>query len=422
MPWLKTATIAAMGSASRSARRGPVRVLFVHHRSELGGAPASLTQLIRELDPSRFVAHVYCPAGQAAEMFAETGAVVHTGTVAAFTHIWASTYHGRRWLLLGRELSRLHAHLRGLRKVIDAHDFGLVHLNDSPLIVAAWVARRAGLPVVWHLRSALPPREGTRTRMLRAIVRRFGTASIAINRDIADSFGVDSNVISNSVDLTTFRPGDSRAAREALGLPTDQIVIAFFGFIYPSKGFRDFIEAAALVRSRGADACYLIVGGPVRGEAYFLTVAGRIVRLLDLARNYDREARELVVELDLEDRVHFVSFTPETAQLYQASDVVVSPSRGPELGRPVIEGAACGRAIVASGSLSGGGILMPTETGFLVPKRSPDVLAAALVELIRDEPLRRRLGASARLFAEEHFDARRNAERVMDVYEDVLAR
>ena len=86
---------------------GPTPILFVHHRSELGGAPASLSYLIRELDRSRYEPHVYCPSGPAADLFREAGAVVHEGEVSAFTHIWASTYSGRRWLLLARELLRL---------------------------------------------------------------------------------------------------------------------------------------------------------------------------------------------------------------------------------------------------------------------------------------------------------------------------
>lgn len=410
----------AMAAAGTARRSAPVRVLFVHHRSELGGAPTSLSYLIRELDRSRFAPHVFCPPGPAAQMFGAAGAEVHLGSVAAFTHIWASTYHGRRWLLFARETSRLIPHLLEFGRVLRSHDFRLVHVNDSPLVAAALVARQAGIPVVWHLRSALPG-DDTRSRALRAIIARTSTASIAISEDIATSFAVDSVVIPNAVDLEKFRPGDAAAARAKLGFPADELVIAYFGFIYPSKGFRDFIEAAALLRARGVHAHYLIVGGPVRGEDFFTTRIGRIVRALDLARNYDLEARQIVANLALEDSVRFVSFTPETAQLYQASDVVVSPSRGPEMGRPVIEGSACGRAIVASGSLSGAGILVPGETGLLVPQRSPDILAAALDQLTRDEPLRLRLGANGRRYAEKTFNARRNAERVMQVYEEALA-
>src|SRR5438552_3622729 len=145
-----------MGGPTGVTPSTPRQMLFVHHRRELGGSPASLSYLIRELDRSRFDPHVYCPAGPAAQLFADAGATVHVGPVAAFTHIWASTYRGRRWLLFVRELLRLPAHLVRFRRVLVSHDFALVHLNDSPLVAAAWCARRAGIPVVWHLRSALP--------------------------------------------------------------------------------------------------------------------------------------------------------------------------------------------------------------------------------------------------------------------------
>src|SRR4051794_23162643 len=110
--------------------RLPTPVLFVHHRSELGGAPTSLSYLIRELDRAGFAPHVYCPAGPAAELFADAGATVHTGPVAGFTHIWASTYRGRRWLLFARELMILPAHVLRFRRTLRRHRFELVHFND----------------------------------------------------------------------------------------------------------------------------------------------------------------------------------------------------------------------------------------------------------------------------------------------------
>ena len=399
------------------ARRPRTPVLFVHHRSELGGAPASLSYLIRELDQSQFEPHIYCPPGPAAELFRESGARVHTGPVAGFTHIWASTYRGRRWLLLGRELVLLPRHALQFRRTLRRHRFELVHFNDSPLIPAAWLATRDRLPVVWHLRSALP--DGGRDRrsaFVRAAIRRLATTSIAINHDVGDVFGVGSTVVPNSVDLERFRPGDQEAAKAALDLPSSRPVVSYFGFIYPSKGFREFIDAAALLRDRGLDASYLIVGGAVRGEEFFRTVIGRSLQLADLTRDYESEAKGLVDELGLTDVVRFIPFTQDTANLYQASDVVVAPSQGPELGRPVIEAAASGVPVVASGSRRGGGVVVPGETGILVDDFGPETLAGAVEELLRDPHRRRALGRAAREHAEQNFDPARNARRIEGIY------
>src|SRR5437667_316204 len=147
-----------------------------------GRPTASLSYLIRELDKLEFEPHIYCPPGPAAELFRESGARVHTGPVAGFTHIWASTYRGRRWLLFGRELALLPSHVLRFRRTLRRSRFELVHLNDSPLIPAAWLARREGLPVAWHLRSALPERgRDRRSAFVRAAIRRLATTSIAIN-------------------------------------------------------------------------------------------------------------------------------------------------------------------------------------------------------------------------------------------------
>jgi glycosyltransferase involved in cell wall biosynthesis len=396
-------------------------VLFVHHRSELGGAPESLSYLIRELDRTQFEPHVYCPPGPAAELFREAGAVVHTGAVSGFTHIWASTYRGRRWLLFGRELVRLPSHIHQFRKTLRSQRFELVHFNDSPLIPAAYLARREGLPVVWHLRSALPERgKDARSAFIRRAIRKLATTSIAINRDVGEVFDVGSTVVPNSVDLHRFRPGDRAAARAALGLRSDLPVVSFFGFIYPSKGFREFIEAAARLRERGVDASYLVVGGAVRGQEFFRTVVGRSLQLLDLTRDYESEAKQLVHGLGLDDVVRFVPFTQDTTNLYQASDVVVAPSQGPELGRPVIEAAASGVPVVASGSRSGGGVVVPGKTGVLVPDYGVDSIADAVAQLLQDSDRRRTLGRTARAHAEENFDPARNARLIESIYLRIL--
>src|SRR5947209_13710618 len=189
-------------------------------------------------------------------------------------------------------------------------------------------------------------------------------------------------------------PGDTAEAKRRVGLDPDEAVVSFFGFIYPSKGFREFIHAANDLRESGVSSVFLIVGGAVRGEAFFRTMLGRALRGAGLVRNYELEAKQLVDELDLGDRIRFVPFTSDTAELYRASDLVVAPSTGPELGRPVIEAAASGVPVVASGSRTGGGIILPDTTGVLAGRADGEVLAEAIESLLRDDERRTRLGAA----------------------------
>jgi glycosyltransferase involved in cell wall biosynthesis len=398
------------------------RILYVHHRSEPGGAPTSLSFVIANLDRGRFEPHVLCPPGRAAELFRAAGATVHEGSVAGFTHIWASTYRGRRWLLLGRELARLPAHVAGLRRVLRNNRFDLVHLNDSPMIPAAWLASREGIPVVWHLRSA-PPSGGRdrRSRLVRRALLRLANARIAINADVAALWDVPADVIPNAVALDRFRPGDAAGAREALGLAPDCPVVSYFGFVYPYKGFREFILAAAsLTHERGLDATFLVVGGGVRTASFFRSPLGRTLELLGLAHDYEAEARALVHARGLDDRFRFIPFTPDIAELYRASAVVIAPSQGPEIGRPVLEGAASGVAVIATGTTTGGGIIEPGRTAVVVDNVGADVLAAATAELLKDPERRAAIGAAAHEQALRAFDPVANTRRVEEVYDRVL--
>jgi glycosyltransferase involved in cell wall biosynthesis len=153
---------------------------------------------------------------------------------------------------------------------------------------------------VWHLRSA-PPNHGAdwRSRLIRRALVRFSDVTIAINEDVAALWDVPAEIVPDPVELHRFSPGNQTAARAQLRVPAHGHIVAYIGFLYPVKGYREVIHAAALVRDRGIDATYLIVGGGVRPPAFFFTLSGRTLRLLGLARDYETEARQLIAELDL---------------------------------------------------------------------------------------------------------------------------
>jgi glycosyltransferase involved in cell wall biosynthesis len=399
--------------------RERIPILYVHHRPQLGGAPSSLAQLIAQLDP-RFEPHVFCPEGPAAELFASAGATVHTGDVSIFAHAWDSPYEGLRWLVLGREVAALPAHLRQLERLVRAHRFPLVHLNDSPLLAAAWVAHRNGARVVWHLRSALAG-EGRdrRSRTIAALMERWGDAAIAIDRDVAARFPIHLpvTIVHNSVQL----PEQAENGRKGtLGLPEDRVAIGFAGFVRRQKGWPELVAAAEELVSDGEPVQFVIMGGGVRPPEYFRTVRGRALQITRVLTDEESAIKELVAAKGLEGRFSFLPFTVETGEIYSALDIVTFPNQGVGLGRPVLEAAAYGKPVVASGSEDGAGVLLPGRTGILVDEGTPQAIAGALRSLIRDPQLRSRLGEAAAAHARAVFEPARNARAVEGVYDSLL--
>jgi glycosyltransferase involved in cell wall biosynthesis len=64
--------------------------------------------------------------------------------------------------------------------------------------------------------------------------------------------------------------------------------------------------------------------------------------------------------------------------------------------------------------------VVDNETGLLVPARDVAALAVALERVVKDGPLRDRLGRAGRDRAAERFDAAAMERRVLEVYDEVV--
>jgi D-inositol-3-phosphate glycosyltransferase len=207
-------------------------------------------------------------------------------------------------------------------------------------------------------------------------------------RHMVELYGADAGrieIIPPGVDLDLFRPIPPAEARVRLGQAPDHRMILFVGRMDPVKGLDTLVRAMALVMETHPDmrenACLCIVGGdrtddPARMDAEMARVA------------------RLGAELGMGD---FLSFLGPQAQedlrdYYSAAQVVVVPSRYESFGMVALEAMACGTPVIASdvGGLST--LVRHGRTGFLVPDRDAEALAAALRCLLDNPHLRAELG------------------------------
>jgi len=162
-------------------------------------------------------------------------------------------------------------------------------------------------------------------------------------------------------------------ARARLGLPEDAFVVAGLGRLVPVKGFDVLVAALRPLADAVPSSRLVLIGdGPQREE---LRVAAR--------------------DLGVGGRVLVTGVTPDIAGWLAAADVLAAPSRNEGMGRAIVEAMALGLTVV--GAAVGGipAVVADGETGWLVPPGDSLALAAALVELARDEALRIKLGTAA---------------------------
>lgn len=138
------------------------------------------------------------------------------------------------------------------------------------------------------------------------------------------------------------------------------------------------------------------------------------------------ELKQLTRSLDLTARVTFAGRIPEDDLpcYYHASDIFCLPSvaRSEAFGIVQLEAMACGVPVVST-RLTTGVVYVNQDgvTGLTVPPGDSPALAEALNRLLRDEPLRRRLGTQGRERVYREFTHEINASRTLQLYADVLS-
>jgi D-inositol-3-phosphate glycosyltransferase len=226
---------------------------------------------------------------------------------------------------------------------------------------------------------------------------------------LVELYGADparTATISPGVDLEVFTPGPRDAARIALGLPLDAVVLAFIGRIQPLKAPDVLLRAAAEMLRRDpalrGKLRVLVVGGPSGNGLAEPTVL-----------------HQLASELGILEQVVFAPPQGGAAlvAVYRAADVVAVPSYSESFGLVALEAQACGTPVVAA---QVGGLPVAVADGVsgqLVSSHHPvdwaDVLSAVALRPQRREELATGAAPHARRFSWE-----RTTEALLRVYAD----
>ncbi len=218
-------------------------------------------------------------------------------------------------------------------------------------------------------------------------------------------------VVPAGFDPREMQPIDRAAARKKLGLPENDRIILQLGRVVPRKGIDTVIHGLArLVRDYSIEACLLVVGGG--SENPDPAVTPELTRLMQIARKEKIASRVTFVGRRQRDVLKYY---------YSAADVFVSTPWYEPFGITPLEAMACGTPVIGSNV---GGIkysVVDGKTGFLVPPKDPDALAARLAEMFHDPAMRKRFSRQAIQRVQKHFTWDKVAHMLADVYEEVIA-
>jgi glycosyltransferase involved in cell wall biosynthesis len=208
-------------------------------------------------------------------------------------------------------------------------------------------------------------------------------------------------VIHNGIDISGF----SAIPRKDMLADTDLTegagpVVAVVANFHAYKGHGFFLDAwTCVVGQIPAAVALLIGGGPL--QKYY---------------------EDHVARAGLHQAVRFLGARRDVPELLAAVDLVVHPSLQEGFSNAILEAMAAGKPVIATAVGGNAEAVVHGETGLLVPPRSSQALAQAMIGLLTDPERCAKMGKAGRARVEQRFTLAGMVRSYEQVYEELLDR
>ena len=365
----------------------PRRVMLLTSSLTVGGAEAVIASLARHFDRSRFevtVGHLK-ERGTIGDQLADEGHdVVEIPRIATTP---------------GKYFS-----FRSLHRVVRERRIELLHTHTTYSLTDAALCRLASLGDVklvhtFHFGNYphLPPRYLWMERVLSRAADHLVSVGVEQMGTLKRLYGIaDSRItpVLNGVNPSEPRVDGEWAARIAADGRT---VIGTTATFIEQKGLMTLLDVAALLKTRGVPALFVIVGDGVLRPRLEAQIAALGVEGTVLLAGWKADAA--------------ATMTP----LY---DILLQPSLWEAMSVVVLEAMAAARPVVATDVGDNRHVVIDGETGWLVAPRDVATMADRLSALVADPEQRRRLGAAGQRRYQHHY----TAEAMARAYEVLFTR
>jgi glycosyltransferase involved in cell wall biosynthesis len=201
--------------------------------------------------------------------------------------------------------------------------------------------------------------------------------------------------VPNPIGIDFFKPLNKESTQD----PGN--VILYVGRLEFRKGVHILVKAIPLVLKEIPDAKFIFIGSDCGMKPYILS------------KTKEFNCQNNVVLIDEVFRENLLGY-------YMNAGVCVIPSLWENHPYVCLEALACGRPVIASRVGGLAEIIENNENGILVQPGSFKNLASQITELLRNKELQRKLSANARGFMETNYNAKKVAEKTINIYKELI--
>lgn len=227
---------------------------------------------------------------------------------------------------------------------------------------------------------------------------------LAISRAVRDRLIADRipsskiEIVHEGVDVERLISLPHGNLHAALFLPTHSPIVATIGALVAQKDHHTLVEAAAIVVKQVSDVRFVILGEG------------------DLRPHLEKQIKHL----HLERHVFLAGFRADVLELLKDADVFALSSTHEGMCTSLLDAMAAEKPAVATAVGGVPEVVDDLETGFLVPPREPAALAARIVQLLKDQALRRRMGRAGLERVQRLFTVERMVQETAAAYQTLV--
>jgi len=213
-------------------------------------------------------------------------------------------------------------------------------------------------------------------------------------------YGKSKTIVINKGHLTQWYEEVMPANLSEFGIKEEDFVLACVANARPMKGIPWFIKAIGLLNS-DLPLHFLLIGNDLLDE--------QISKLLKSNKN--------------KDKIHFTGFRKDALSLVKASRVFVLPSvKGEATTKAVIEAMSMEICPLITDIAGNRELVIHKECGLVVPKKDPQALADAIMELYHHPETCKSYGMQAKKHIENRFNLKDSVVKTKRLYEDLAGR
>lgn len=294
-----------------------------------------------------------------------------------------------------------------LAKVMKRLSPDIVHMhNSTPLLYGTIAARLTGIDNIIVTQHGSITKESKKARFVINRVSKWVARTVPVSEDIEEhlkkTYKISSKnlkTIKNGIDLDLFRKDSTKRQeiRSKLDI-RDEFVIGHVARLSPEKNQETLIRAFAQVAKEMPNVKLMIIGdGPLRDSLW-----------------------SIVNSLWLKDKVIFTGAQKDIPTYLNAFDLFVLSSVREGTSLTLLEAMATELPVVATDVGGNSKVIVNSETGLLVPAKSLDKLAEAIITLAKNRQLCEKMGKAGRVRVEHEFSLTKMTESYAKLYRSLV--